>query len=136
MSGQSISQRAVAASNPPGVKEMPEWERPISELFRLAALEYVDADAAANLLEEMKTPTLEKLKSDLIDHEGQMADNRAERIVKSSDDWAEHIKKIVEARTKANRLKMELEFLRIKEREQDRMSWLQRTEHKMGRQAT
>jgi hypothetical protein len=36
-------------------KEMPEEERPLSEQFRLVALAWCDADAAASLREELKT---------------------------------------------------------------------------------
>ena len=130
MTGQTISQRAA------GIKEMPESERSISEQFRLVALRYVDADGAASLLEEMKTTALEQRKSDLIAERGDMPDNKAERLVKSGKSWADYICEMVEARTKANRLKLQLEYLRMKEREQDRVSWLQRTEYKMGRSAT
>ena len=131
MTGQSISQRATA-----GIKGMPESERSISEQFRLVALRYVDADGAESLLEEMKTTALEQRKSDLIAERGDMPDNKAERLVKSGKSWSDYICEMVEARTKANRLKLQLEYLRMKEREQDRVSWLQRTEHKMGRSAT
>ena len=126
----SISERAL------GVKDMPERERPISEQFRIVALQFVDADGAASLLEEMKTTTLAQMKSNLIALEGEMPDSKAERIVKSGPDWSAYIKEMVDKRTQANKLKLQLEYLRMKEREQDRHSWLQRTEHKMGRQAT
>lgn len=126
----SISQRAITP------KEMPEHERPIAERFRLVALAYVDADGAASLLEELKTTNLEKMKSNLISEQGEMADNRAERLVKSGSEWEEYLREMVRARTQANKLKLQLEYLRILERQEDRMSWLQRSEHKMGRQAT
>lgn len=124
----SISQRAL------GIRDMPESERPISEQFRIVALQFVDADGAASLLEEMKTTTLAQMKSNLIAEQGEMADLKAERLVKSADDWSAYIREMVGARTKANKLKLQLEFLRMKERELDRASWLQRTEHRMGRQ--
>tara|TARA_R110000868_G_scaffold109725_2_gene297995 strand:+ start:3730 stop:4119 length:390 start_codon:yes stop_codon:yes gene_type:complete len=127
----TISERATA-----GIKTMPAHEMPISEQFRIVALQYVDADGAASLFEEMKTTSLEQLKSALILDQGDMADNKAERIVKSGPAWEEYIRKMVNARTKANKLKLQLEYFRIKEREQDRSSWLQRTEHKMGRSST
>lgn len=116
--------------------EMPQRERPISEQFRIVALQYVDADGAASLLEEMKTTTLAQMKTNLMETEGEMADSKAERLVKSCPDWPEYIQKMVAARTKANKLKLQLEYLRIVERENDRSSWLHRTEHRMGRSAT
>ena len=123
----STSQRAI------GVREMPEHEQPISEKFRIVALQYVDADGAASLMEELKTTTLEKMKTALIGKSGDMADNKAERLVKSGDDWEAYIKDMVSARTKANKLKLQLEYLRMVERQEDRENWAQRSERRMGR---
>lgn len=118
------------------MKDMPEDERPIVEQFRIVALQYVDADAAANMLEEMKTTTLERMKSSLIRTLGEMADNKAERLVKSGEEWPEYIERMVMARSKADKLKLQLEYLRMMERREDRMSWLERSERKMGRSVT
>lgn len=117
------------------MRDMPEHERSIVEQFRIVALQYVDADGAANLMEELKTTTLEKMKSSLIAELGEMADNKAERMVKSGEAWTAYIKDMVAARTKANKLKLQLEYLRMMERQEDRMSWLERSERKMGRSA-
>jgi hypothetical protein len=76
------SERATVAS----VRPLPESERPLSEQFRLVAVEYADAEAAASLLEELKTTTLEAMKTKLIAANGDMADNKAERLVKSFDE--------------------------------------------------
>jgi hypothetical protein len=76
------------------------------------------------------------MKTTLIDSEGQMADNKAERLIKSGEDWSAYIKEMVSSRTKANKLKLQLEYLRMREREEDRLSWLQRTESRMGRSVT
>lgn len=118
------------------ISELPVHERPIVEQFRIVALQYVDADSAAELLSELKTTTLEKLKTDYISKHGDMADNKAERLVKSGADWTEYIEKMVAARAKAHKLKLQLEYLRMLERQQDRMDWAQRTERRMGRSAT
>ena len=84
----------------------------------------------------MKTTTLEQMKSALIAERGDMADNKAERLVKSGTEWPEYIKGMVEARTKANKLKNVMEQLRFREREIDRSSWSQRMERHMGRSST
>lgn len=118
------------------MNDMPEHERPIVEQFRIVALQYVDADAAASLMEELKTTTLEKMKTKTIQALGDMADNKAERLVKSGDEWTEYIEKMVAARSRADKLKLQLEYLRMRERQEDRMSWLERSERKMGRSAT
>ena len=119
--------------NTSAVQPMRQDERPISEQFRIVALHYVDADGAASLLEELKTTTLADMKTKLMLEIGDMPDSKAERIVKSTPEWRGYITKMVEARSQAHKLRLQLEFLRMKEREQDRSSWLQRTEHKMGR---
>ena len=65
--------------------------------------------------------------------QGDMPDSKAERLVKSGPEWPEYLAHMVDARTKANKLKLHLEYLRMQERELDRSSWLRRTEQKMGR---
>lgn len=129
MSG-TISQRAI------GARQMPEAEQPIAERFRLAGESWVDLDAAATLLEEMKTTTLGKMKTDLIKASGPMPDNTAERIVKSGEEWAKYIERMCAARAEANRAKMQIEYLRVLERQIDRQEWLQRSERRMGRSVT
>jgi hypothetical protein len=95
--------------------EVPKRERPISEEFRLVALSYVDADAAASLMEELRTATLEKMKSEIIAAaDGPMPENKAERFAKSSPDWDSYIKDMCGHRAKATKLKLQLEFLRMK----------------------
>ena len=59
----------------------------------------------------MKTPELERLKSDLITKSGPMADAAAERVVKSSDEWRDYIRKMVDARTRANRFQKQLDHI-------------------------
>lgn len=122
----SVSARALAAS------PMPEHEKPISEQFRIVARAWVDAEAAAQLLDETKSSVLAQKMSAL----GDMAVNKAEMTVKASKDWHEHLRAIVDARREANLKKVHMDYLRMREREQDRASWANRTEHKMGRSTT
>ena len=84
--------------------------RPMSELYRLAAEEWVDRDAAATILEELKTAFLSKRMAEL----GDMAVNKAERIIKSSAEWHDYITKMVNARKAASKAKVQVEFLRMK----------------------
>lgn len=86
---------------------------PISEQFRLAALDWVEVDAAARMLEEGKTTYLAQCQARL----GDMPVSKAEREVKSSAEWADYIKKMVNARTAANRKKVDLDFLRMRHME-------------------
>ena len=83
---------------------------PLSEQFRLVAKAYVDANAAADLLEELKSSFLSQKMADL----GDMPVSRAEMLVKSSAEWSDYIGKMVAARKEANRRKVQMEFIRMK----------------------
>lgn len=102
---QSISQRAIGT--------IPAHEQPVSEQFRLVARQWSDEDAAASLLEELKTTTLEKIKSGVIANET-MSENKAERLAKCTPEWTEYIEKMCAHRAKANRLKLQMEYLRMR----------------------
>jgi len=115
---------------------IPEREQPLSEMFRVVARQHVEVDGAARLMEELKSTTLEQMKTKLISEKGDMADNKAERLVKSSEDWQAYIKEMSNLRTRANKLKAQMTYLKMKEREQDRSEWAQRSERKMMRTTT
>jgi hypothetical protein len=83
---------------------------PLSEQFRVVAKSWVDADAAANLLEETKSAVLSRMMLNL----GDMPVSRAEMQVKASDEWREFVSKMVEAREKASLLKVKMEYIRMK----------------------
>jgi len=83
---------------------------PFSEQFRLKGLEWSDLDAAARMLEEGKTTFLAQRMAAL----GDIPVSRAEKEVKASPEWADYIKKMVNAKTLANRAKIELEFTRMR----------------------
>ena len=120
----TISERAIGT--------MPEREQPLSEQYRIVAKAWVDADAAASLLEETKSATLAQRALAL----GDMPVSKAEMIVKGSDEWHEHVERIVAARAAANLKKVQMEYIRIKEREVDRSEWAQRSERKQMRTTT
>lgn len=116
------------------LKEIADKEKSLAEQFRLTAEEWVDAESAAHLLEELKGPTLEQKKADVINkHMGQMAENKAERIVKSSKDWEDYIKGMCTRRTEAIRLKMKLEYIRMRHSEWMARDATQRAEMKLTR---
>ncbi len=100
---------------------------PISEQFRIVAKQWVDADNAARLLEETKTAVLSQRMKAL----GDMPTAHAERDVKSSPEWHDFIKEMVEARSKANRLKVQLEFIRMKFSEQQSFEATARVERRL-----
>lgn len=83
---------------------------PLSEQFRIVAKRWVDADAAAGMLEEGKSAFLSRLMAE----KGDMPVSRAEMEVKSSGEWLDYINNMVEARKKAALLKVQMEYIRIK----------------------
>jgi hypothetical protein len=85
-------------------------DKPLSEQFRIVAKQWVDADSAANLLEETKSAYLARLMAG----QGDMPVSRAEMNVKASESWMEHITKMVTARERASLLKVQLEYLRMR----------------------
>lgn len=100
-----------------------------SETFRLAASDWVDKEAAASMLEELKTTTLAQWKAAY----GDIADNKAERLVKATPEWEDYIQRMVNARTAANRAKVNLEYLRMRYWEQTGIEATARAEMRMSR---
>jgi hypothetical protein len=84
--------------------------QPISEQYRLVAKKWVDAEAAASILEESKSAFLSRLMSNL----GDISVSKAEMTVKASNEWQEYIEGMVTARQHATLLKVQLEYLRMR----------------------
>lgn len=94
---------------------MKEGDIPISEAYRLRAREWVQADKAASLLEESKSIAFSQMVNRTISSAvGKMPHNRAEAIVKASNEYKEYIEKMVMLRSEANLLKVEVEYIRMK----------------------
>jgi hypothetical protein len=89
---------------------MSRRNEPVSELYRIAAIAWADQDAAARMLEEGKTTYLAQRKAAL----GDIPDSRAETQVKASEEWADYIKKMVRAKTQANKARIEMEFMKMR----------------------
>lgn len=102
--------------------------QPISEQYRLAALKWADLDGAARMLEEGKTTILAQWKTEL----GDIADNKAEKEVKSSERWADYIKKMVRTKTEANKARIEVEYLKMRHSEWQSEAANMRVERKLG----
>jgi hypothetical protein len=100
---------------------------PLSEQYRVTAKSWVDADAAASLLEETKSAVLARLMLS----QGDMPVSRAEMNVKASDEWREFLTKMVEAREKAALLKVKLEYIRMKFHEWQSMEATKRAEMRL-----
>jgi hypothetical protein len=83
---------------------------PWSEQYRIVSKQWVDADAAASILEDTKSAVMSERMLAL----GEMSINKAEALVKASPEWRRHIEAIVNARRAANRLRVQLEYLKMK----------------------
>lgn len=92
------------------VRQMPEHERPISEMFRIVAKEWVALDGAARMLEETKTA----VQSQMMKARGDVPAAHAERDVKASPEWRDHVGKMVDARTAANFKKVQMKFIEMR----------------------
>lgn len=101
--------------------------QPISEQYRIAALKWLDLDNAARMLEETKDVQL----SQLVAAKGDVPVAHAERDVKASPEWAVFIASKVEARTKANKSKCQLEYLKMRHSEQQSFEATARAEMKL-----
>jgi hypothetical protein len=114
----SNSQRALAASHTPpkpsnGVGEMPKHEQSISEQYRLLGLQWADAKAAYRVRDELKSVTLSRLKNKIMGEQGQMSEAKAERLVKSSDEWEKYIRDMCSDEHRADRLRVEMKSIEI-----------------------
>lgn len=85
--------------------------RPLSEIFREAADEWVDLDAAARLREETKSLRFAQKCMALGDG---LAVNKSEQMIKASKDWHEEVLADVESRTKANKAKVYMESIKMR----------------------
>lgn len=100
---------------------IPDHEKPLSELYRLSANAWVEADSKARELEELKTTLLDQRKQMLIEeaaiNQQKLADNAAEREARSEKGWEIYIRGMVHARTEANKLRVEMDRIKMLERE-------------------
>jgi hypothetical protein len=84
----------------------------LSDQYAEIGSEWADAESAASLLEDLKSAFLSQKMQDWIS--GGMAVNKAEASVKSSPEWQDYITKMVNARKLANKLKVQLEVLKMR----------------------
>lgn len=101
----------------------PSW----ADKYREAGEDWADKESAAQLLEDTKSSVMAQRQAAL----GDLPVNRAEQIVKASQDWYDHIVKIVEARKAANLAKVQLEVIKMKYNEWNNAEANARTEKRM-----
>lgn len=101
--------------------------KPWAEQYRVVAKEWVELDRAATMLEETKTAVLSQRMAAL----GDVPVSHAERSVKSSAEWQDFIKAMVDARSQANLKKVQLEYIRMKFMEAQSSNATRRAEMRM-----
>ena len=112
---------------------MSDWSdnRPWSDIYREAGMDWADKEAAAQLLEECRSAVLSQwmveemgnyvvpvTKSGSPSARAEMAIGKAEALVKASSRWREYNEKMIAARTDANKAKVRLESIRMRAMEQ------------------
>jgi hypothetical protein len=88
--------------------------QPLSEQFRLVAKSWVEADEAASLMEETKGAILSEMITRVIGSNISLPYNKAELAAKGSIEYRDFITEMVGLRSKANLLKVKMEWLRMK----------------------
>lgn len=116
------------------ISDMIAGERPLSEQYRIVAKQWVDAHAAAELLEETKSANLAEMILNYKAEQGEpVPHNQAETAVKASADWKEFVAEMVEARRMANRYKVQMEYIRMKFSEWQSLNANARQERQLSR---
>jgi hypothetical protein len=86
---------------------------PLSEQYARKGALWVDAEAAASLMENSKTVVMSQRVKAL----GDMPSTRAEHIVRATPEWEQFIRDMVEARRLANQYKIEREVIKMRHSE-------------------
>lgn len=82
----------------------------IAEIYLEAAESWCDLENAANLLEDTKSAIFSQM---VLAHQG-ISNSKAELLTRASEEWLSHVTKIVDARTKANRAKIRVEYTKMR----------------------
>lgn len=127
----SISDRARVRLEP---AEMPEHERPIHELYRLASDEWAECDAAHYALDNLRTALI----ADIVLEEiaKGCAVGRAEHVARASVKHKEHVREAADLKRRANQARGRMESLKMQFAYWNSADANQRVERKMARQAT
>jgi hypothetical protein len=86
---------------------------PLSEQYARKGALWVDAEAAASIMEQTKTVVMSQKVKAL----GDMPSSRAEHIVRATPEWEQFIRDMVEARRMANQYKVDMQVLRMRNSE-------------------
>jgi hypothetical protein len=105
--------------------------KPWSEQFRLAAVDWVKLEKAAKLWEETKSAELSQRMGELFKKDQKLPVTKAEATVKATEEWKTFIENMVDARAEANMAKVQMEYLRMKFSEWNSSEATKRAEMKL-----
>lgn len=125
----TTSERARAALQP---AEMKDRDKPLSERRRLAGREWARLKGIARRLSLTKNALLEKRINEWVSEHGPCPYNNAQRHVKGSDDWIEHLHAIADAEERADVAYVEYEALGELIREIRENNFMARDERRNG----
>jgi len=103
---------AVSTREIPEAK--PDSETPIEEQWRVAASLWADADEFARECEEKKSIYIAEQKNARCALNDKLSDAAAERQVRGSQQYQDFIMQMVNARTEANLLRTQMDYLKMK----------------------
>jgi hypothetical protein len=103
---------------------------PWSERYAKLAPEWNDADKAASLLETTRTSVRDKMVLQMRDEKG-VSWEEAKIRVNASDEWSAFNKVMVEARSRALLLKARIEYIRMRQWEEQSENASKRVEMRM-----
>lgn len=105
-------------------------DRPQSEVYREAAMRWQALDAAARLLEDTKSAVFSQR---CLKHEGANEKSQAakETAVRASDFWMDYVRKTVNARSEANKAKIDMDYERMRGWERQSQEATERQELRM-----
>ena len=115
----------------PMAKAMKEVDKPLSELYRLAALEWADKYSAWYTMSENKTTTLAVLKSREIEMDPRLSEAKAERMAKNTVEWQEYMTKLCQLHKEALKLRAYKESVDMRYHEEQSAQANARHERKM-----
>lgn len=119
--------------------EIPEDQRPISELHRLKSIEYVQAYKHWKMIDETEKVKFQRLKQAYIDDcrilepTTKVTDAAAERYVQCSNEWEEHLRNKVELDATVKLLQLDLATLKMRHEEERMHSANRRDERYLSR---
>lgn len=93
-------------------------DTPLSDNYLDAAMNWVEADTTAALLEDMKPSVM----AQQIEAMDDLPMNRAEQKVRASKTWAQLLQKISKARREANVCKVHMEYAKMRMAELSRVT--------------